>query len=103
MRETFPRQVDRKSRGPRGERGLKFSRRRKNKLFTVFVDQNERLTGRKARGLQIEEIASKRQTFLSLLSGRRTQTSNSFFPFLYKFKGRFLLKYCVAIMTPGLA
>ena len=104
MRETFPRQVDRKSRGPRGERGLKFSRRRKNKLFTVFVDQNERVTGRKARGLQMEEIACKCQTFLSLLSGRRTQTSNFFFfPSLYKFKGRFLLKYCVAIMTPGLA
>ena len=79
MREIFPRQVDKKSRGPQGERGLKFSRRRKNKLFTVSVDQNERLTGRKARGLQIEEIASKRQTFLSLLSGRRTQTSNIFF------------------------
>ena len=38
----------------------------------------ERVTGRKARGLQIEEIACKCQTFLSLLSGRRTQTSNIF-------------------------
>ena len=26
-----------------------------------------------------------------------------FFPSLYKFKRRFLLKYCVAIMTPGFA
>ena len=62
----------------------------------------ERVTGRKARGLQIEEIACKCQTFLSLLSGRRKQTSNIFFfPSLYKFKRRLLLKYCVAIMTPG--
>ena len=38
----------------------------------------ERVTGRKARGLQIEEIACKCQTFVSLLSGRRKQTSNIF-------------------------
>ena len=61
----------------------------------------ERVTGRKAWGLQMEEIAFKCQTFLSLLSGRRKQTSNIFFPSLYKFKRRFLLKYCVAIKTPG--
>ena len=72
MRESFPRQVDRKSRGPQGERGL-----------------------------QMEEIACKCQTFLSLLSGRRKQTGDIFFSSLYKFKRRFLLKYCVAIMTPG--
>ena len=29
MRESFPRQVDRESRGPQGERGLEFSRRKK--------------------------------------------------------------------------
>ena len=28
MRESVPRQVDRKSRGPQGERGLEFSRRK---------------------------------------------------------------------------
>ena len=39
----------------------------------------ERVTGRKARGLQMEEMACKCQTFLSLLSGRRKQTSNIFF------------------------
>ena len=39
----------------------------------------ERVTGRKARGLQTEEIACKCQTFLSLLSGRRKQTSDIFF------------------------
>ena len=38
----------------------------------------ERVTGRKARGLQMEEVACKCQTFLSLLSGRRKQTSNIF-------------------------
>ena len=140
---------------------------------------HDRVTGRKARGLQTEEIGCKCQTFLSLLSSRRKQTSDIFsfsaaaakslqscltlcdptdgspwgypvpgilqartlewvaisfsnawkwkvkvkslspvqllatpwttahqalrpwdFPSLYKFK-RFLLKYCVAIMTPG--
>ena len=39
----------------------------------------ERVTGRKARGLQMEEIACKCQTFLSLLSGRKKQTNNIFF------------------------
>ena len=38
----------------------------------------ERVTGRKARGLQTEEIACKCQTFLSLLSSRRKQTSDIF-------------------------
>ena len=33
MRESFPRQVDRKSRGPQGERGLEFSRRKKGQTF----------------------------------------------------------------------
>ena len=59
---------------------------RKDKLFTVFVDQdlgtgvdeNERLTGRNSWGLQMEEIAYKGQRFLSLLCGRRKQTSNIF-------------------------
>ena len=39
---------------------------------------SERVTGRKARGLQTEEIACKCQTFLSLLSGRRKPTSGIF-------------------------
>ena len=51
------------------------------------VVYHERVTGRKARGLQTEEIACKCQTFLSLLSSRRKQTSNIFFPSLCKFKG----------------
>ena len=29
MRESFPRQVEKKSRGPQGERGLEFSRSKK--------------------------------------------------------------------------
>ena len=41
-------------------------------------EPGERVTGRKARGLQTEEIACKCQTFLSLLSGRRKQTSYIF-------------------------
>ena len=72
----------------------------KSWLIGKDPDAGERVTGRMARGLQREEIACKCQTFLSLLSSRRKQTSN-IFPSLYKFKRRFLLKYCVAIMTPG--
>ena len=40
--------------------------------------QTERVTGRKARDLQTEEIACKCLTFLSLLHSRRKQTSNIF-------------------------
>ena len=44
------------------------------------VNVTERLTGRKARGLQMEQIGCKCQTFLiSPLSGRRKQTSDNFF------------------------
>ena len=38
----------------------------------------ERVTGRKARGLQMEEIGCKYQTFFSVLSSRRKQTSDMF-------------------------
>ena len=44
----------------------------------IMASGLERVTGRKARGLQMEEIACKCQTFLSLLSGRRKQTNNIF-------------------------
>ena len=40
--------------------------------------QTERVTGRKARDLQTEEIACKCLTFLSLLHSRRKQTSKIF-------------------------
>ena len=33
LRESFPRQVDRESRGPQGERGLEFSRMKKGQTF----------------------------------------------------------------------
>ena len=33
LRETIPRQIDEKSRGPQGERGLEFSRRKKGQTF----------------------------------------------------------------------
>ena len=33
LRESFPRQVDKKSRGPQGERSLEFSRRKKGQTF----------------------------------------------------------------------
>ena len=43
------------------------------------LQELERVTCRKARGLQTEEIRCKCQTFLSLLSGMRKQTSDIFF------------------------
>ena len=33
MSESVPRQVDKESRGPQGERGLEFSRRKKGQTF----------------------------------------------------------------------
>ena len=36
VRESFPRQVDKESRGPQGERGLEFSRRKKGQTFFSF-------------------------------------------------------------------
>ena len=50
---------------------------------------SEKVTGRKARGLQTDEIGCKCQTFfMSLLSSRRKQTTSVRFffpPFLNKF------------------
>ena len=46
---------------------------------SILVHWSQRVIGRKARGLQKEEIACKCQTFLSLLSGRRKQISEFFF------------------------
>ena len=43
------------------------------------LEGTERVTGRKARGLHREETACKCQTFFSLLSSRRKQTSDIFF------------------------
>ena len=34
VRESNPRQVDKKSMGPQGERGLEFSRRKKGEIFS---------------------------------------------------------------------
>ena len=38
MRESFPRQIDKKSRGPQGERGLEFSKRKKGQIFFSPLD-----------------------------------------------------------------
>ena len=49
-----------------------------------LLQQFERVTGWKARGLQKEEIGCKSQTFfISLFNGREKQTSVIFFPLLY--------------------
>ena len=64
----------------------------------------ERVTGRKVRGLQMEEIGWKCQTFfVSLLSGWRKQITSVkiFSPSLYKIKKRLLLKFCVAMTILG--
>ena len=37
LRESIPRQVDKKSGGPQGEKGLEFSRRRKGQTFFVYI------------------------------------------------------------------
>ena len=41
MTESIPRQVDKKSWGPQGERGLEFSRRRKGQtFFSLFIPKD---------------------------------------------------------------
>ena len=37
MRDSIPRQVDKKPSGPQGERGLEFSGRKKGQGFFLFV------------------------------------------------------------------
>ena len=37
LTESFPRQVDKKSRGFQGEKGLEFSRRKKRHTFFFFL------------------------------------------------------------------
>ena len=63
----------------------------------------ERVTGRKDRGLQMEETGCVRH-FLSLSLKWQEETNYQcciFSPSLHKFKKRFLLKSCVAMTTPG--
>ena len=53
-------------------------------LLKYLTCIRERVTGRKARDLPVEEIGCKCQTFFtSLLSSKREQTSVTFFPLLY--------------------
>ena len=49
----------------------------------------ERVAGRKARGLQVEEGGCTCQTFLSLWSSRKKQTSHMFFLLYTNLKGGF--------------
>ena len=57
--------------------GRKEGRKQGEKVREGKMEEgSERVTGRKARGLQMEEIGCKCQTFLSLLSGRRKQTGS---------------------------
>ena len=57
--------------------------------MSILLQDVEKVTGRKARGLQMEEIGCKRQTFLSLLSSRRKQTTDIFFLLYTNLKGGF--------------
>ena len=52
-----------------------------NWTWSFQLSSSERVTSRKARDLQREELASKYQTFVSLLSGRRKQTMKILFSF----------------------
>ena len=68
------------------------------------VVMHERVTGRKARGLQMEEIDCKSQMFFSLSLKWQEETNYKcqiFPPSLYTFIKRFLLKFHVAMMTPS--
>ena len=58
--------------------GIKIAGRNINNL-RYADDTTERVTGKKARGLQTEERGCTCQTFLSLLRGRKKQTSDLFF------------------------
>ena len=58
---------------PDAQTGIRKGRGTRDQIAT------DRVTGRKARGLQTEEIGCKYQTFLSLLSSRRKQSSDIFF------------------------
>ena len=65
--------------------------------ISMFVHANERVTGRKARVLQIRKEAA--DIFISLKWQEETN-QGYVFPSLYKFKRKFLLTCCVA-KTPG--
>ena len=64
---------------PRKPQNISLSQKAQKCSKNKGKQDSERVTDRKARGLQMEEIACKCQTFFSLLSGRRKQTSNIFF------------------------
>ena len=51
----------------------KWGRRSNAEEFHIIHVDPERVTGRKARGLQMEEIACKYQTFLSLKQQEETK------------------------------
>ena len=70
--------------------------KRNDCVLRVGGERIERVTGRKARGLQMEEIGCQCQTFFSLLSGRRKQTSD-FFSFSAADK---LLQSCPTLCDP---
>ena len=65
--------------------------------------RTERVRGRKTRGLQMEEIECKCQTFDGEIKQQEETNYKCqiFFPSLHKIKSRFLLKFCVAMTTPG--
>ena len=67
---------------------LKFFQKLQRKEY-FQSHSTERVTGRKARGLQMEERSCKCQTFLSLLSGRKKRTSDMFFLLYTNLKGGF--------------
>ena len=73
VRESFPRQVDKKSRGPQGEKGLEFSRRKKGQtlfpsLHSLGLYNNNVFCLRTVSGLNL--LANSAQ---AAATGRRTK------------------------------
>ena len=69
MSESFPRQVDKKSRGPQGERGLQFSRRKKLGLVVRKLLASLGIESSEARWRYSYKITSEVKGYLELQWG----------------------------------
>jgi hypothetical protein len=68
MRESFPRQVDKKSRGPQGEWGLEFSRRKKEQMFIFSLHSLELYNNNVSCWRTVSGKKKKKTFWLILLS-----------------------------------
>ena len=88
LREPMPRQVGKKSRGPRGERGLGFSRRRKGQKFSLYIPQSE--SHKTFFSLSPELMMTQQTTQFTLCSKDYITT-------MYPAWGQFLLPFLILI------